>query len=47
MAMSQNVTTFSTTKLPNCQYNKSSIKNRSLCGKCDYLLHFSSVKGNV
>ena len=47
IAMSENVSTLSTVKLPNCQYNKSSIKTRNLCGKHRYLLLFSSIKGHT
>ena len=38
IAMSENVSTSNTAKLPNCQYNKSSMKTRSLRDKRDYLL---------
>ena len=38
IAMSENVSTSNTAKLPNCQYKKSSMKTRSLRDKHDYLL---------
>ena len=38
IAMSENVSTSNTAKLPNSQYKKSSMKTRSLCDKHDYLL---------
>ena len=41
IATSENVNTSSTAKLPNCQYNKSSIKTRSISDKAAtyYLFH--------
>ena len=47
IAMSKNVSTSSTAKLPNSQYNKSSIKTRSLCDKRGYSLLFFINKGNA
>ena len=47
IAMSKNVSISSTAKLPNCQYNKSSIKTKSLCDKSGYLLLFFINKGNA
>ena len=47
MTMPENISTSSTAKLPNCQYNKSSIKIRSICDKHDYLLLYSSIKDNA
>ena len=44
IAMSKNVSISSTAKLPNSQYNKSSIKTRILCDKRGYLLLFLSTK---
>ena len=43
IAMSENISSSSTAKLPNCQYNKSSIKTRNICDKHDYLLLYSCV----
>ena len=45
--MPENVSTSSTAKLLNCQYNKSSIKTRSLCDKLSYLILFSSITDNA
>ena len=47
IATSENVNTSSTAKLPNCQYNKSSIKTRSISDKRGYLLPFPSIKDNA
>ena len=40
IAVSESVSTSSTAKLSICQYNKTSIKTRSLCDKRGYLRHF-------
>ena len=45
--MLENVSTSGTAKLPNCQYNKSSIKTGSMCDKRGYLLLFLSIKDNI
>ena len=44
IAVSENVSTSSTAKLPNCQYNKSSVKTRNLCNKRGSLLLFHQLK---
>ena len=47
ITLSENVSISSTAKLPNCHYNKSSIKTRSFCNKRIYVILFSSVKSNA